>query len=677
MLKNKILLGIILSIILLVSSISGFTAYYKYTQESGTNFYVGAADKADALEDTNEMRQIIDDLGALLIHSKRNDLYPKDATTGGTIQIPETGLKFSNDPVNNDIAAYIAGEMTWQTKAELGFDLTLYYLKTEINTLSKVETIYGVNITDSTELATALTDYYLKTAIDSLSEMETIWGLNVTTSTEMATALTDYYLKTAIDSQAEVEAIWGVSLANDSELHTQNTDTDLNATFEATFFKKADSIGDIGDVDLTDIANGKILKYNSTSTNWECEDETGGGASQLSDLSDVGVTTPTDKYVLVADGDSWESRAISSDDLSDRTTIAMLDENETVTGNWALGVATATSINGLTLSAVDTDHNTFIGKDAGLNLVAGAQYNTFLGQGAGKSAAEGGTIAADSNTAVGYNALFSNTIGDQNVAMGQTSLTDNTEGRFNVAVGYDNLANNTTGNKNTGLGYDALYYNTTGSNNTAIGADAGLWQADGETALATPENSVYIGAGVRGFNNDDSNSIVIGYNAIGKGANTVVLGNDSITETYLKGNVAMTVGAINFANALDSDHLYSGDVDSQPVGESVVFGQLLYFNWTDKEWKLAKADALITMPGLRIALETKADSEICLMLVKGYIRDDSAFEFAGAMIYISAATAGAMTSTAPSTAGNQLQRVGQAKSADILFFDPSIDVGEI
>jgi len=76
-------------------------------------------------------------------------------------------------------------------------------------------------------------------------------------------------------------------IARDNELHTQNTDTDLDATFEATFFKKADSIGDIGDVDLTDIANLKILKYNSTSGNWECEDESGGGSTTFVALTDT------------------------------------------------------------------------------------------------------------------------------------------------------------------------------------------------------------------------------------------------------------------------------------------------------------------------------------------------------------------------------------------------------
>jgi len=134
----------------------------------------------------------------------------------------------------------------------------------------------------------------------------------------------------------------------------------------------------------------------------------------------------------------------------------------------------------------------------------------------------------------------------------------------------------------------------------------------------------------------------------------------------------------NYYSALGDDHTYSdnADTDSQPVGESVVFGDLLYFDWTDKEWKKTDADAAATMPGLRIALESKTDGQTCLMLVKGYIRDDSAFESTGAMVYASP-TAGGVTSIAPSSSGQQVQRVGVAKSADILFFDPSIDVGEI
>jgi hypothetical protein len=160
---------------------------------------------------------------------------------------------------------------------------------------------------------------------------------------------------------------------------------------------------------------------------------------------------------------------------------------------------------------------------------------------------------------------------------------------------------------------------------------------------------------------------------IEQGTNTDTDVADAVTKKHSQN----TDTQFDFYNALTSDHTWSGDIDTQLVGMSVALGDLLYFNWTDKEWELAKADASTTMPGLRIALESKTDGQTCKMLVKGYLRDDSRFEFTGAMIYASAATPGLMNSTAPSTAGQQVQRVGVAKSADILFFDPSIDVGEI
>ena len=154
----------------------------------------------------------------------------------------------------------------------------------------------------------------------------------------------------------------------------------------------------------------------------------------------------------------------------------------------------------------------------------------------------------------------------------------------------------------------------------------------------------------------------------------------TITEANLEDAVARrhiqnTDTQFDFYNALSSDHSCSGNYDSQTVGEDVTFGDLLYFDWTTKRWKKTDADLAANMPGLRIAIETRTSGQSCIMLVMGYIRDD-AWDFTGAMVYTSA-TAGGVTSIAPSAAGQQLQRVGVAKSADILFFDPSIDVGEI
>ncbi len=148
------------------------------------------------------------------------------------------------------------------------------------------------------------------------------------------------------------------------------------------------------------------------------------------------------------------------------------------------------------------------------------------------------------NIANGYFALFSNTTGNNNTANGSLALRFNTTGANNMANGYNALFSNTTGNNNTANGYLSLRFNTTGVFNTASGSDAGSYIADGSTANTTGDYNVFLGAGTKALADNDQNEIVIGYNAIGLGSNTVVLGNDSITDTYLKGDVHLGNSAI-------------------------------------------------------------------------------------------------------------------------------------
>ena len=90
----------------------------------------------------------------------------------------------------------------------------------------------------------------------------------------------------------------------------------------------------------------------------------------------------------------------------------------------------------------------------------------------------------------------------------------------------------------------------------------------------------------------------------------------NIEDAVTKKHTQNTDTQFDFYNALADDHTWSGQKDTQPVGESVVFGDLLYFDWATKRWKKADADAVATVPGLRIAIESKADGETCLMIVK-------------------------------------------------------------
>jgi hypothetical protein len=155
------------------------------------------------------------------------------------------------------------------------------------------------------------------------------------------------------------------------------------------------------------------------------------------------------------------------------------------------------------------------------------------------------------NTASGVQALTGNTTASRNVGIGYQALytqSFNNSGiawnSDNVAVGYQALYSNqptstANGIQNTAIGNFALYSNTTGYYNIAIGYQAGRYIANGVTGNQTGNNSVFIGYNSRANANSETNQIVIGANAVGAGSNSVVLGNDAITKTILKGNVGI------------------------------------------------------------------------------------------------------------------------------------------
>jgi hypothetical protein len=75
------------------------------------------------------------------------------------------------------------------------------------------------------------------------------------------------------------------------------------------------------------------------------------------------------------------------------------------------------------------------------------------------------------NTAVGLNALYS-TNGDDNCAFGAYALFANSTSFHNSALGWGALGLNTTGRENTAIGWAALLNNIGGFGNTAIGMNA-------------------------------------------------------------------------------------------------------------------------------------------------------------------------------------------------------------
>ena len=218
----------------------------------------------------------------------------------------------------------------------------------------------------------------------------------------------------------------------------------------------------------------------------------------------------------------------------------------------ASSITTNTFI-GLNAGSKNTTSNssTFLGTNAGINSTSGIQ-NTFIGSGAGYNS----SVSAF-NTYVGAAAGYSNTTSTGNTFIG-TYTGYLATGAANTALGSYAMDATTTGNSNTAIGSTALRGNTTGANNVAIGSVAGRYIADGTTANAITDNSIFIGNNTKALANNQTNQIVIGSNSTGLGSNTTVLGNSSTTLTALYGAVITGGTSVDASAQLQVDSTSKG-----------------------------------------------------------------------------------------------------------------------
>jgi hypothetical protein len=111
------------------------------------------------------------------------------------------------------------------------------------------------------------------------------------------------------------------------------------------------------------------------------------------------------------------------------------------------------------------------------------------------------------------------------------------------------------------------------------------------------------------------------------------------------------------------------------AGENLSFGNLVYRKSDGKFWKV-DADAAATMPAVAMALESISADATGSMLMLGWAKNSSWTWTVGGLLYAST-TAGAITQTAPSGTGDQVQVVGWAYSATLIFFNPDYTLVEI
>ena len=140
----------------------------------------------------------------------------------------------------------------------------------------------------------------------------------------------------------------------------------------------------------------------------------------------------------------------------------------------------------------------------------------------------------DYQTAVGFESGYFNSGSNQSV-FGWRAGYQNT-GAYQTAVG-NQAGYQNSGSNQTAVGYNAGFGNS-GSDNTNVGYRAGYLITTG-TVNSQSAQSVFFGSETRAQSGNQTNQIVIGYNAIGIGSNSVVLGNSSITTTALRGKVGI------------------------------------------------------------------------------------------------------------------------------------------
>ena len=126
-----------------------------------------------------------------------------------------------------------------------------------------------------------------------------------------------------------------------------------------------------------------------------------------------------------------------------------------------------------------------------------------------------------------------------------------------------------------------------------------------------------------------------------------------------------------------ADDSWSGVTIVGTAGENVAIGDVCYRKSDGKYWK-ADANAAATMPGVVMATGTISADASGEFLKYGFLRDDSwAAWTVGGLLYVSAATTGAMVQAAPSGGGDQVQVLGYAYSAKVVFFNPQYVMVEV
>ncbi len=225
------------------------------------------------------------------------------------------------------------------------------------------------------------------------------------------------------------------------------------------------------------------------------------------------------------------------------------------------------------------------------SLTISGSFNAFrintnavmLGEGAGELT----TVNGPRNVFVGYQAGYSNTIGDDNVAIGYQAgygLHNNASdanifvGKLAGGGGTSGAARMSDANSNIGIGGQALLYLSTGDSNIAIGASA----MRGSGAAMSATQNIALGVSALFKTDSGDNNIGIGYQA-------------GLDQTTGDGNITIGSGSLGVAG--ESNQLRIGNGNSLvTISGSLATGDITFASTASAAYFVGDGSQLTNLP---------------------------------------------------------------------------------
>ena len=144
------------------------------------------------------------------------------------------------------------------------------------------------------------------------------------------------------------------------------------------------------------------------------------------------------------------------------------------------------------------------------------------------------------------------------------------------------------------------------------------------------------------------------------------------SSSYGQGGGGTATSSITLTTAPADDHSATGVKVVMTAGESLAFGDVVYFKSDGKVWK-ANSTSASEVPVMAMAISTATANNDVTVLLSGIARDDSWTWTVGGVVFLDIYD-GSLSQTAPTGSGYTVQVLGVATHADRMYFSPSLDL---